>query len=463
MELLFLSIFLSRYILVKSDLGELLQVLILSSFFVTISSSFPLALNYYHGKYETDSIQQRSLFAKFVIALSGVSVLVVLLVLAIHRPLANIFENGLFEGYIGWIVSYYSLKILNTIFPNYHYLRHTLRSYLFFYSGSSIFLLGALVVLQRAGQFSILNVLWLLIGVELIRLGINYFVLRDKKVELHLTPRLFTDQEWTYIGTLTLGVSLGAFNLYVDRYMVAIILNPGEFAFYQNGAINLPFANIITSSLFIALIPVFADYSRTEKWQEVLRVCREASLKCTWLLIPIITYCFFEAVALVKLIYGESFERSGEVFKIYVLKYSLGVIAYSVMMGSIGLEKKSNMVILVSGILALLCNAVLIPWLGTKGAAWSAVISSLSTIFISLGIIGRRLKVPIWEVFPVKGYAQIFLTSVVTYLPFYFVNKYIPVHLIVVVSSLFYYVVVLLITNYYLGFIEIEKYLKFGK
>ena len=52
-EVLFISIFLSRFIDDKNALGELLQIIFISSVLITALSGLPLSLNFFYGKYDT--------------------------------------------------------------------------------------------------------------------------------------------------------------------------------------------------------------------------------------------------------------------------------------------------------------------------------------------------------------------------------------------------------------------------
>jgi len=318
-------------------------------------------------------------------------------------------------------------------------------------------LVGCFTYNYVIGNYSIRNILIQILCIEFFRLIINFFIINRKDIELNFTT--FNRSEFAYILTITIGVLFGAFNLYIDKYLVSVLLNPTEFVFYQNGAINLPFVNIITSSLFIALIPVFAEMNVKNKIKELAFETKRAIVKSSFFLMPILIYCFFEAIPLIKFLYGDGFEVSGEVFKIYLLRYTLSVMAFSVFMGSIGLEKQSNFIIFLSAIIGLILNVVLIPVYGIIGAAWAIVISSLSTIAIAFYFINKKLNLKINDYFPIRSYINIIFISVLVYLPFYFINSYFSLKWVVVISSMIYYMFVLLILNQKMKLFNIKKLL----
>lgn len=455
-EVLLISIFLSRFFVDKNELGELLQIIFISSILVTLVSGLPLSLNFFYGKYD-DLKQKESLFGKFSFFISIASLFLCVLIYVFRLAIGSSFQNEVFVTYIYITLFYCFIKVINTIFPNYHYLKNKLSKYLLLYTFTFLAMLGCFVYDYLADSFTAKTVLTQLFFIELFRLVINTFIINKKELSFNLP--LFNREEFIYISTISIGVILGAFSLYIDKYLIATLLNPTDFVYYQNGAINLPFVNIITSSLFIALIPVFAELHVKNKIKELALEVKKAILKCSFFLIPILVYSFFEAVPLIKFLYGDDFEVSGEVFKIYILRYSLSVMAFSVFMGSIGLEKKANIIIFISAIMGLGLNIVLIPAYGIKGASWATVIASLSTIAISFYFIKRRLNINIRSYFPVKNYFVIILFSVIVYAPFYIINMYFGLNWFVILSSVIYYISTLFLMNFRFKIFDIKKLL----
>ena len=455
-EVLLISVFLSRFFDNKNELGELLQVIFIASILVTFVSGLPLSLNYFYGKYD-DLKQKESLFVKFSILLI-LSALVLCVVIYIFKVfISEGFQNETFTNYIYVILLYYFIRLINTIFPNYHYLKNKLNKYLLLYVFSFITLFSCFTYDYIYGSIKAEVIIYQLFSIELFRLIFNVVILNKK--DLNLSFSVFSKTELNYILTISIGVVLGAFSLYVDKYLIAILLNPTDFVFYQNEAINLPFVNIITSSLFIAMIPVFAQLHVKNKIKELAIEVKKAILKCSFFLIPILVYSFFEAIPLIKFLYGDDFQISGEVFQIYILRYFLSVMAFSVFMGSIGLEKKSNFIILLSAILGFGLNIILIPIYGIKGASWATVIASIITICISLYFIKSRLRLSLNDFFPIKNYLTILLVSIISYVPFYLLNAYFEVKWLVVLFAVIYYLFTLILMNNKFKVLDIKRIL----
>ena len=443
-EVLLISILLSRFYYDKNELGQLLQILFIASIIITLLSGIPLSLNFFHGKYD-DLKQKQSLFTNFSLLLIITSLAFCLFLLISKSFISSNFQNELFLEYIYLIIFYCFFRSINTIFPNYHYLKDKLFKYLQLYVFTFAILVACFFYDNAMGVLDAKIVLTQLLCIEFIRFVFNILIINKKEIRWSL--RDFNSQEMIYILTITVGVVAGAFGLYVDKYLIATLLNPTEFVYYQNGAINLPFVNIITSSLFIALIPTFAELYAKKKNTELILKVRTTIIKCSILLIPILVYCFFEAISLIKFLYGDEFEISGEVFKIYVLRYSLSVMAFSVFMGSIGLEKKANLVIFLSALIGLFLNIILIPMYGIKGASMATVIASLSTIVISLYFIKERLVAKIVDYFPIGSYIKIIIISFLIYIPFYLLNRFIDEDWTVMLSSFIYYICVIKTLN----------------
>lgn len=457
LEVLIISIFLSRVILDKDTLGQFLQIIFISSVIVTLVSGIPLSVNFFYGKYSDEKIKEQ-LFAKFSFAISAFSLIVCIFLFIFREFISENFNNRIYENFIFILLIFFFLKSLNSIFPNYHYLTNRISKYLILYCATTGLLIGFFFYDYVMRDYSSKIILTQLLTIEVVRLLINVFIVNKK--EIKLKSILLNKEELRYTLIISFGVTLGALNLYIDKYLVGILLTPVEFAYYQNGAINLPFVNIITSSLFISMIPLFANLYTNGERKKLLYETKKAILKCSFFLLPILVYCFFEALALVTFIYGDSFESSGEVFKIYILRYAMSVMAYSIYMGSIGLEKKSNIVVFVSALIGLILNIVLIPYFGIIGAAWSIVIASLTTVFISLYFINVGMKVKVFDYFPLKDYFKMILYSVILYVPFYFLNSFFDKKWMTVIFSFVYYMIVIVCTNYELKLYELNKIFK---
>ncbi|OMP32204.1 polysaccharide biosynthesis C-terminal domain-containing protein [Mangrovimonas sp. DI 80] len=455
-EVLLISVFLSRFFLDKNQLGELLQIIFVSSILVTVVSGLPLSLNYFYGKYDNYQ-EKKSLFGKFILMIFLAAIFLSVVIYLFKNNISINFKNESFIKYIYVIICYYCVKIINTIFPNYHYLVDKLAKYLFLYSITSVFLFGCFFYNYLKGDFEIKTILFQLVFVEVLRLIINLFIINKSEIKLNFET--FNINELVYIGTISIGVILGAVSLYVDKYLIALLLDPTDFVYYQNGAINLPFVNIITSSLFIALIPIFAELHLKNEINELVIKLKETIMKSSFFLIPILVYCFFEAIPLVEFLYGDDFKMSGEVFKIYILRYLLSVMAFSIFMGSIGLEKKSNFIIFLSAIIGLGLNIILIPIYGVKGAAWATVAASFITIGVSLYFISKRLDLDIISFFPFRHYFIVVLISITTYLPFFVLNKNLEMKMVVVVLSVIYYLTSLFFLNLRFKLFDLKKVL----
>ncbi|MEH6679590.1 MAG: polysaccharide biosynthesis C-terminal domain-containing protein [Sediminicola sp.] len=451
-EVLLISVFLSRVMADKNELGELLQIIFISSIIVTMLSGFPLAMNFFYGKYKGKE-EKENLFVKFILSTFAITITLCILIFIFKSGLGSSFKNQAIENNIYVVLLFFIIKTINSIFPNYHYLKKKLDKYLILYTITTIFLIGFFFYDYYASTLNAFLIFQQLLFVELLRMLINIFIINLS--ELNFRNIFFNKNEWVYVITISFGVILGAFNLYIDKYLIAIMLNPTEFVFYQNGAINLPFVNIITSSLFIASIPTFADLYTKGEFLKLIKETKKLILKCSILLLPILVYCFFEAIPLIKMLYGDDFQISGEIFKVYILRYIFSVMAFSIYMGSIGLEKKSNLIILLTALIGLGLNLVLIPYYGIIGAAWAIVIASLSTIFISFVYISIKLKTHFYDYFPLKNYIKILITSILLYIPFHILNLSLEFHHIVLISSFIYYIIVILILNTHFKFFNL--------
>ena len=193
-EVLFISIFLSRFIDDKNALGELLQIIFISSVLITALSGLPLSLNFFYGKYDTLN-EKNSLFGKFFMIIILLTLLICFL-LYISAPYISLsFKNEAFADHIYVIIFYYFFKSINSIFPNYHYLKNKLNIYLLLYTLSFIALLGCFLYNYSSNSFITHLVLFQLLCLEFTRLIINVFIIKRKEVGFNSKSLIITNMD----------------------------------------------------------------------------------------------------------------------------------------------------------------------------------------------------------------------------------------------------------------------------
>ncbi|GAA3588384.1 hypothetical protein GCM10022396_02020 [Flavivirga amylovorans] len=269
--------------------------------------------------------------------------------------------------------------------------------------------------------------------------------LKNIKVSENL---IVNKQEFKFIIPTMFLVLAGILNMQIDKYMISSMESPEVFALYQVGAFNIPFIGVITTSFFTIATPKIALLLDQNKILETLKLTNQTIKQITLLLLPIIVFCFFFSTEIIVLLFGNKFEYSGEIFRIYTLRFLLSVFPFSIYMGVIGLKNFASVHVIASGIVNVVCNLILIPRIGVMGAVIATLIASYITVLIPIGFINKRLSTSFFTYFPMVYLLKVLIYSILIILPLYLVYNggyFVQHNFYIVPMAMFYYVVTIFV------------------
>ena len=418
---LFLTVGLAWIIIDKDQFGRIQQILMIISFCYSIISGFPTGLSYFYGKY-VSTTNRTNLFKKTFFSLFLAAIFLCFIIFLVKDELSLEFKNVSITNNIILILLLLFLRLLGSYFINFFVLirrESNLMLINFVFLVLNIFLITFLFVYKNYALIEI--VLWFLIVIELFRTS-SYFILAKRYLFLG-NNYLVKKKEFQYILSVTGITILNTFYVFVDKYMIAAMLDPKSYADYQIGAFVVPFIGIITGSAMTTLMPLLSKLKEQGKLNEIRVKLKSTTKYTTLILLPIFSFCLIFGKELIVAIYSDNYELSGEIFQIYTLRYFTAVILFSMTMASIGLQNW----VLLSSMFSLVINIVLnyffILEFGVMGAVYATVITGYLGIFLPIILINRALKCGVSSYFPFKMYliilfSSIFLAYIIHYLVF---------------------------------------------
>ncbi|OEK06091.1 hypothetical protein A8C32_18850 [Flavivirga aquatica] len=442
-----LTIGLAWLLIDKEDFGKVQQLFMIASFTLSILSGFPTGLSYFYGFHKSYSDRVK-LFKKFVLSmLIGLGVICIG-IFAFKNVIAVSFENNLIIHYFFLFIGIVFLKALTSYFVNYFaIIKKTDKLFIINFS-YFIFIMAFLTLLWLKKELvSIELILVYILLLEIVKMIFCFlFIMKYLKVKGEL---LINKKEFLYILPITGVTLLNTLYVFIDKYMISVMLNPKAYAEYQVGAFIIPFVGIITGSIMVTLLPVFSKLSKEEKFSEIVSILKETTKKTTLLLIPIFCYCLIFGKELIISVYSEKYSFSGEIFKIYTLRFFTTVILFSITMASIGLQNWVVLTAFISLVLNVILNYFFILNYEVMGAVYATIITGYLGIILPIYLINKKLKTKFLNYFPLKEYAFIVLTSIlVAYIMYFIAFK---ILMLSGVWSLFmagfYYFIILLFSN----------------
>lgn len=419
-ETLILNIGLARIIVNLTTFGKLQQFFIIVTFLITIFSAFPTSLNFFIGKNLTN-IKINALFKRFFVSM----ILFVFVFSVIFSMLDNHFLEWFQNDYFIKFNSYFFLilffKVINIFFSNYYLFTNKLN---FLNGVSAGFLLLYLFGFIYCGynKLNVDDILVFFVIYETSKFLILFtpFIKTFKSIKTreHL---IIEKEEFKFVIPTVFLVLAAILNMQIDKYMISSMKSPEVFAIYQVGAFNIPFIAVITTSFFTIVTPKIARLLDQNKISETLKLTSQTIKQTTLLLLPIIVFCFFFSTEIIVLLFGNKFEVSGGIFRIYTLRFLLAVFPFSIYMGVIGLKNFASIHVISSAIINIICNLILIPKMGLMGAVVATLIASYATVLIPIGFINKKLSTNFSSYFPVAYFFKILVYSILIILPIYFV------------------------------------------
>ncbi len=442
----------------KQDYGKLYQILMFATFSASFLSGFPTGLSYFYAKNKSDKELRNKFFKRFFYSMFFLAIVICVLIHFFRERIATGFTNDLLISYFFLCIGIIFFRSISGFFINYFTLiSHTKRLFTVNTIYFLMMLLFIAVLYLKPVGVSIAFILKGILFIDVIK-----FLFCFTSIAKNITLKgsfLVTKNELLYILPITGVTLINTLYIFVDKYMISLMLDPEAYANYQVGAFVIPVINIITGSIMVTLLPVFSELSSTEQYHKIIKILRDATKKTSLLLIPIFCYCLIFGKELIISIYSEKYAFSGEIFTVYVLRFFATVILFSLTMASIGLH---NWVVVTAGLslfVNVFFNYFLIKIYGVMGAVYATVITAYLGVIIPIYLINRKLKTTFFKYFPLKEYSFILIISLISSLMIYFfVFKLLSLsNEWSIILSIFYYIVILITCNSFMTIFSTEK------
>jgi len=198
---------------------------------------------------------------------------------------------------------------------------------------------------------------------------------------------------------LSAATILGFLGKNIDKALISHYLPKADFAYYVNGAIEIPLIASITGAIMTILLADFAVLYRENDYKEIFRLWSKSVKYTSSILIFIMFILLLNAEFLITSMYGNEYIKSAKPFMIYLLLLPIRTMVFS----SLITVTSKTIYILYGAILYLAFNILfsifLIKELGFVGPAIATVISTyLLAIFYSF-VIKKQYNINFFRVF----------------------------------------------------------------
>jgi O-antigen/teichoic acid export membrane protein len=341
------------------------------------------------------------------IGISGLSILILTVLLIIRVPLILLFEQISYS----WI--YFSFFLVNTpahLLEYFLFLENKFDKLKWFCTLSFPFQIAFFsipIIFTDSITSGIVGLfLWSFLRLVFLIRSLNFRFTLDVFLIFNWVrqalPLIFS----AWVGGLATVINAGLVKFFFNG-------NAGIFAIYRYGARELPFLNGLFEGLGIGIVP-----SLVHHLQDGLKKLKENTRVLIHLIFPISIILMLWVDYWFPFLFSDQFEGSIPIFKIFLFLTSLRLIPTNPILNALGRSKIIAFISLAELVIHICCSVMGLKWFGLMGIAYATCIAYLFEKSAGIAILWRSNKVRLYDFLPVEWW--LFYTVLLTVS--YFIN-----------------------------------------
>jgi len=204
--------------------------------------------------------------------------------------------------------------------------------------------------------------------------------------------------------------------------MISIFENEKEFAYYKNGAFEIPLISVLYVSISQIFLPKIAQWYSNKQFTQIANVKKKLSSNIAAVTYPICIFFVLFSSDFILIFLSDKYKLSAIIFTIFNLSLLMRIYDY---LDVLIAAKKTKLILYVQVfaiIFNFILNYILIPSIGIKGAAIATLTTLFSYAFILLYFNSKTLNSSLLKIIDLPKITLILLISLIIALPFYYLN-----------------------------------------
>jgi O-antigen/teichoic acid export membrane protein len=244
-------------------------------------------------------------------------------------------------------------------------------------------------------------IIWMI--VNFIEVFLTFYILQHEFIPgTAWWDKLKFKETWDYLWPIQAGRLPGMISLYTDEIATSVLLSTDAFAIYITGARELPFIGKIGASVSSVLIPSLVTDAESGNVIEICRRWNRACEQSALFTYPIVGFCVWFSLPMVKFLYSARYTDSRIPFAIFAAITFIRVIEFASLAKAFG---KTAIILKSSFASAMVMLVLFYPatiWFGGVGMAVIVFLSVFTAAGYYLWAYVKLLKVPLSAFFPWK-------------------------------------------------------------
>ncbi|UCG52781.1 MAG: oligosaccharide flippase family protein [Candidatus Latescibacterota bacterium] len=289
-------------------------------------------------------------------------------------------------------------------------------------------------------------ILWALVAYALSRLLVTlFYCIPVYKPSLRDCSFKTIKEQCSYAIPLGLATIVLLVFAQTDKYVIIHFLGREVFAVYSIGAFQLPFMDIIRTSIMNVVFPLMAEHQKEGRYAEILTLWQRATLKTAVVFFPIFVFLEVSARPFITILFTEDYADAVPIFMIYLLIFLRSALdTTSVLM----VYKKTGFMFKVN-LVAFVCHVAFSVFM-FKTIGWLGVPIATATVYyvqnsVNLLKAGQLLDTSVFRLMPWGKLVIRFVTAATLGGALHFAYRVYPVATFVelALAAVFYFAVYL--------------------
>ena len=397
--------------------GNLILTMCMSFFFI-IS---PISLGYFMGKAK-DKQDKKIYLYQTIFSLLLVSFVGSYSIYYFRDIISNLYSNPLLKNYLGYFTIIIFLETGCSYYTYYMVADNKnkkLAFVTFFFSLLRVIALLISIVNKNNLFLSFMKLY--LISVLLKFIFMIYDTYKDyKNISFRIDLSKFKNQFFFSIPIMIMGI-ITTLNNNLDKNLVSLFYEPSQYSIYVNGAFDIPFVNIISTSVITVMLPeISSKFSvNNHRLLDIIYSYKEIISISISIIIPLFFSILLFSKEVVIILFSEKYISCMQLFDIYLLMLFFKGINISVLLTA----ANKQLLLIKNGIIMIISNAVLLiiinKLLGFNYLTLSPVIATLLMYILITVDIKKVYRFKKYSAFiPFKSIIYNFLISIILFFTF---------------------------------------------
>ena len=219
-------------------------------------------------------------------------------------------------------------------------------------------------------------------------------------------------EQLRYVWPIGIREGIEALSRFSDKLVFTAFFTTTQFAFYFNGAWELPIVGIVVSSLMAVLLPEWRVAYRRGEMDRVRALMHFAARRLALVLFPTAALAFSVAPELMSLVFGEDYRASGDIFRVFLFLLPLRVSTAGRVLLAANRTRAVLLGTVVDLVVAVGLGLALIPWLGTLGPAVALIVSTSCQVGLYNWRAAAAIDRPLLDLLPWGALGRLGLSSI---------------------------------------------------